>query len=113
MQERSRRDADNVGAQLKRHNTPQIATEELEMNSFDKLYRSIIADRKNRPERLNATLERIQEVVNLILGDDAPAIQPVATSAGYPRESTRAPVNEEVARAVVESMIATAERRRK
>ncbi|MEA2030120.1 MAG: aminotransferase class III-fold pyridoxal phosphate-dependent enzyme [candidate division Zixibacteria bacterium] len=38
------------------------------------LNRSIINDRTEHPERLNATLERIEEVVEIVLGDKADAI---------------------------------------
>jgi len=45
------------------------------MELFNVLYRSIISDTKSHPEKLNATLERVQEVANIVLGDKAPVFQ--------------------------------------
>ncbi|HIE05685.1 MAG TPA: aspartate aminotransferase family protein [bacterium (Candidatus Stahlbacteria)] len=45
------------------------------MDTFKLLYTSIIPDKKSHPERLNATFERIEEVVDLVLGDQVPPFE--------------------------------------
>jgi acetylornithine/succinyldiaminopimelate/putrescine aminotransferase len=75
------------------------------MELFDLLYKSIIPDSKAHPERTNATFERIQEVTNLVLDDSAPVIQSILTIAGHLNKHPRAPINDEMARLIVETLL--------
>jgi acetylornithine/succinyldiaminopimelate/putrescine aminotransferase len=75
------------------------------MELFNLLYRSIISDTEKRPERLNATLERIQEVANIVLGDRAPVLQSLLTEVYYPNQDPRDPVNEEKAQIIVRNLV--------
>ena len=76
------------------------------MELFNSLYLSIIPDTKTHPERMNATLERIQEVANIVLGDLAPVLQSLLKEANYPNEDLRIPVDEENAKFIVENLVA-------
>lgn len=63
------------------------------MNPFYSLYRSIIPNPDENPERLNATLERIQEVTKLVLRDQAPNLSLLLIQANMPVQSPRDPIN--------------------
>ena len=69
------------------------------------LYGSIIPDTKIHPERLNATLERIQEVANIVLAEKAPVLQSLLENAGQPNKDHRDPVNEEQAQIIAKHLI--------
>lgn len=74
------------------------------MELFDLLYLSIIPDPKTHPERMNATLERIQEAVNIVLGDPDPMLQSFLKEAECLNENPRNPVNEEMAQVIVKKL---------
>jgi len=69
------------------------------------LYGSIIPDTKIHPERLNATLERIQEVANIVLAEKAPVLQLLLENAGQQSQDPRDPVNEKQAQIIVKHLI--------
>lgn len=76
------------------------------MGPIDLLYRSIIPDPKDHPERLNATLERVQEVAQLVLGDRAPELQPLLTGAGQASQNPRDPLTSDQACLLVQALVA-------
>ena len=75
------------------------------MELFNMLYRTIIPDRNSHPERLNATFERIQEVINLVLDDPVPVIQSMLDSACQLSQDPRLPLNDEMAHVIVENLV--------
>jgi len=69
------------------------------------LYRSIISDQQSRPEKLNATFERIEEVVNLVAHNADPCIREIVNKAGHLISHLRAPMDEETAKIVVQTLV--------
>lgn len=75
------------------------------MDLINVLYRSIISDPKTNPERLNASFERIQEVVNLVFGESTPNLQSIMNNTCHLNHDSRLPVNNEMAQIIAEKLI--------
>ncbi len=71
------------------------------------LYRSVISDQECRPEKLNATYERIEEVVRILGGDPARFRKEIEKTTGQPIPQARAPVDEGLAKIIVEILAGT------
>jgi len=76
------------------------------MGPIDLLYRSIIPDPKDHPEKLNATLERVQEVAQLVLGDRAPELRSLLAQVRQPGQNPRDPLTPDQARLLAQTLVA-------
>jgi len=74
------------------------------MDAYEALYRSIIPDRQSNPERLNATFERILEVMDIVLGDPDPVVQLILKRAGNLITNGRSPLHDGSAKIIVETL---------
>ncbi len=78
---------------------------QVEAETWTLLYRSIVPDQESRPEKLNATFERIKEVINLVAPNEGLSIREIESKAGHRLRNLRAPVDEETAKIVVEALV--------
>ena len=71
---------------------------------MENLYRSIIPDPAEQPERLNATLERIQEVARQVLKEKAPDLSAVLARVDLLGQGPRDPVNSDQGQVISRSL---------
>ncbi len=75
------------------------------MESSQALYRSLIPDRESRPERLNATFERILEAMEIVFSDPDPAVQRILKRAGDRIDNGRTPLDDHSAKIIVDVLM--------
>lgn len=82
------------------------------MEAVESLYRSLVPNPDEHPERLNATLERAQEVALLVLGRNAPDLSQELNKAELSGLSSREPLTDDQAHVIAGSLAEKSDRQK-